>query len=912
MSSLRRLVLLLGLFGMALAASPAAAQQPLHRTDAYTVTDTSVVQGDFRAFATSRTRITSNYQRERTAINFKFSINGRDNEAASGNDLRLRLDPVGGRFLAPVYVFGERPDQGFPQPTTVTRRAGTDSVEVVFRVDMRAMHRAFRQQGRYDPPSGEPIPEEAFEGVYIMGDTPPLTWDRSRLTGDSFRLTDADDDGVYRIALTFPRRDLRPLNEDDRAVWTLSDSLREVVSAYPQYRSDQRLVDALYNLSLEEVRLSLREDGAFMAGKKWTGVWTRDISYSILLSLALVEPEAAKTSLRAKVTPGGRIIQDTGTGGSWPVSTDRMTWALAAWETYLTTGDEDWLEESYDVIRRSAEADLRTAFDSTSGLFHGEASFMDWREQSYPGWMDPKDIYLSQVLSTNVVHHRTYRILAEMAEELGEPTERWTQVAETVQSAVNRHLWMPTEGRYASFRYGRNHPARSPRAEALGSALSIVTGLAEGNRAATLSRNHPVGTFGTPSFWPYIPNVPPYHNAGIWPFVTSYWTWASADARNTEGVEHGLGALYRAAALFLTNKENMVAQTGHFEGTQINSDRQLWSVAGNLASVYRVLFGMRFAPDGLRFEPFVPQSYSGTRTLENVSYRDATLDIEMRGYGSRIVQITLDGEPLAEPVVPADLSGEHDVRIVLSGGLPEGGINRAEDHYSPATPAVSLTETTAPALVWPGDPEVEAYEIFRNGTVHDTTTGSRYALPAAPEALAEYQVRAVGPTGTPSFLSEPIRHVAASAVDTVQVTDSLETRYAGYTGDGYLPLATDRNTAVTFSVIVEEAGTYALDVRYANGSGPINTDNKTAIRSVQVDGRRAGVFVLPQRGDGVWTDYGYSNPLHVGLAAGTHTVTLTYTATDRNMNARGDDAGTNAAHLDHLRITRLDEGTPGR
>ena len=893
----------------ALSGGPGAGAQMLYESNRFHVTDTSVVQGDFRAVAESDTRIASNYQRERTAINFKFSINGRDNERPSGDDIRLRLSPAGGRVLTPVYVFGEREPATLPQPDTTAPRPEEGRIQVVFRVDVKPMLRAFRQKGVYNPPSGDPIREEDFEGLYIFGDTAPLTWDLSRASeGERFRLTDPDGDGVYTIRLPFQTRDLRPLDDAGRAVWTLSED----VSDLPQLDSDQRLIDALYNLSLEETKLSIRDDGAFMAGEKWTGVWTRDVSYSILLSLALVEPEAAKTSLRAKVTPGGRIIQDTGTGGSWPVSTDRMTWALAAWETYLTTGDEDWLEESYDVIRRSAEADLRTAFDSTSGLFHGEASFMDWREQSYPGWMDPKDIYLSQVLSTNVVHHRTYRILAEMAEELGEPTERWTQVAETVQSAVNRHLWMPTEGRYASFRYGRNHPARSPRAEALGSALSIVTGLAEGNRAATLSRNHPVGTFGTPSFWPYIPNVPPYHNAGIWPFVTSYWTWASADARNTEGVEHGLGALYRAAALFLTNKENMVAQTGHFEGTQINSDRQLWSVAGNLASVYRVLFGMRFAPDGLRFEPFVPQAYSGTRTLENVSYRDATLDIEMRGYGSRIVQITLDGEPLAEPVVPADLSGEHDVRIVLSGGLPEGGINRAEDHYSPATPAVSLTETTAPALVWPGDPEVEAYEIFRNGTVHDTTTGSRYALPAAPEALAEYQVRAVGPTGTPSFLSEPIRHVAASAVDTVQVTDSLETRYAGYTGDGYLPLATDRNTAVTFSVIVEEAGTYALDVRYANGSGPINTDNKTAIRSVQVDGRRAGVFVLPQRGDGVWTDYGYSNPLHVGLAAGTHTVTLTYTATDRNMNARGDDAGTNAAHLDHLRITRLDEGTPGR
>ena len=129
-----------------------------------------------------------------------------------------------------------------------------------------------------------------------------------------YRDEDEDGDGVYRIALTFPRRALRTLDAEDRAVWSLTEDL----SAYPTYRSDQRLVDALYNLSLEEMRLDVREDGAFMAGKKWTGVWTRDISYSILLSLAAIEPEGAKRSLLHKVTDDGRIIQDTGTGGSPP------------------------------------------------------------------------------------------------------------------------------------------------------------------------------------------------------------------------------------------------------------------------------------------------------------------------------------------------------------------------------------------------------------------------------------------------------------------------------------------------------------------------------------------------------------------------------------------------------------------
>jgi hypothetical protein len=101
-------------------------------------------------------------------------------------------------------------------------------------------------------------------------------------------------------------------------------------------------------------------------------------------------------------------------------------------------------------------------------------------------------------------------------------------------------------------------------------------------------------------------------------------------------------------------------------------------------------------------------------------------------------------------------------------------------------------------------------------------------------------------------------------------------------------------------VTLDEAGTYALDLRYANGNGPINTDNKAAIRTVRVDGERLGAVVLPQRGTGAWSDWGYSNVHRLSLNEGTHTITLAFTDADENMN--GD---VNAAHLDHLRLTRL-------
>ena len=884
----------------ALSGGPEAGAQMLYESNRFHVTDTSVVQGDFRAVAESDTRIASNYQRERTAINFKFSINGRDNERPSGDDIRLRLSPAGGRVLTPVYVFGEREPATLPQPDTTAPRPEEGRIQVVFRVDVKPMLRAFRQKGVYNPPSGDPIREEDFEGLYIFGDTAPLTWDLSRASeGERFRLTDPDGDGVYTIRLPFQTRDLRPLDDAGRAVWTLSED----VSDLPQLDSDQRLIDALYNLSLEETKLSIRDDGAFMAGEKWTGVWTRDVSYSILLSLALAQPEAAKASLLAKVDDAGRIIQDTGTGGSWPVSSDRMTWALAAWEVYLTTGDRDWLRRAYDVIQRSARADLHAVYDSTTGLGRGESSFMDWREQSYPDWMDPRDIYLSHTLSTNAVHHRTYRILSEMAQELGEPSEAWTQVADSIRAGVNEHLWLEEKGLYSEFRYGRNAMSAVDRTEALGSALAIVTGLAPDDRARRAARNHPVVEFGVPSFWPYIPGIPPYHNAGYWPFVGAYWTWAGAETGNTPGVEHGLGTLYRAAALFLTNKENMVAATGHFEGTQINSDRQLWSVAGTLASVYRILFGMRFERDGLRFQPFIPEGYTGTRTLTGVQYRDATLDVTVRGHGHRIVQITLDGEPLDEPVVPADLSGQHSVRIVMNGGLPDGSVRLVENRYTPATPDVSLA---GDALAWEPVPEADRYRIVRNGVALDTVATTRFDLPDAPAgALAEYQVAALGADGLASFLSEPVRYVADDAVtivDAAATERTLAMQDPGFTGEGYLPLTQSRHTEVTLQVRVDKPGRYAVDVRYANGHGPVNTENKCALRTLRVDGQEAGPVVMPQRGADVWNDWGYSNPVHVRLERGDHLLTLVYTELNENMNR-----DTNAAHLDHVRLTRVED-----
>lgn len=871
--------------------------QKLYETEAYTVFSDRVTQGMFEAAALTPTSMISNYQspaneRHSRTVLFKFSLNGKDNESPPGSDHIMVLLPEQGGVTTPVIRFGERyvdttevPEDSFLEPNTQFR----------IRLDMSPVFEAFEQQGYFETYAGERVYKEDFKGVYVAGNAEPLSWDFENLPSrEGMQLTDPDEDGIYETTLT--------LNQYSPENFTANRwELEEDVSEYPQYRSQQLLIDALYNLSLEEVKLDIRSDSTFMAGKEWNGVWTRDISYSILLSLAAIEPEVSKNSLMRKVA-NQRIIQDTGTGGSWPVSTDRMTWALAAWEVYKVTGDREWLQQSYEIIRNSAEDDLLVAYDQETGLFLGESSFLDWRKQSYPRWMGPVDIYLSQNLGTNAVYYQTYHILVQMAEALGEPAEKYAAIAEGVKRGLNERLWAEDKGYYGQYLYGKHYLSLSPRAEALGESLSVLFDIADEERQQQLVENTPVVPFGIPSFYPQIPGIPPYHNNGIWPFVQSYWNWAAAKAGNEQALLHGLGALYRQAALFLTNKENMVAETGDFKGTEINSDRQLWSVAGNLAMVYRVFYGMHFEPDGLRFRPVVPEAYASNRQLSNFRYRNATLEITMQGWGDVIYSISLDGEPLEEPFLPGDLSGPHQVEIVLgsNGDFNEKPFNLIDNHTAPETPQASWE---GKLLKWEPIEGAVSYELWINGQKLEEIRETTYQ-PNKETSYAEYQVAAVDEEGYSSFLSEPVivtENTQVIRFEAEKFAQGAGLPYAGYEGQGFVALTKEENRELRLPVNVPAAGRYLLDFRYSNGSGPINTDNKAAIRTLFRGGSYVSSVVFPQRGSDEWSNWGWSNPVEVELQAGENSLSLRFEPYNENMNR-----DVNKAMLDQLRLIKLD------
>lgn len=676
--------------------------------------------------------------------------------------------------------------------------------------------------------------------------------------------------------------DMNP-KEVNRREWKLGADIAHL----PEYCSDNVLDNALYNMALEESVLAIEPDSTFRTGIAWGGVWTRDVSYSIILSLAQLHPEVAKKSLRAKVTPNNRIIQDTGTGGAWPCSTDRTIWAVAAWEVYKVTGDRKWLDYIYPIISNTLTDDMVVAYDRENNLMRGETSYMDWREQEYPQWMEPADIYSSEATVNNAVHYMAIKALAEICEAKGLEDEKawWGNYAEAIRSGINDKLWLSDKGYYAIYLYGRRYPIVSKQCDAMGNALCILSGVADEARAKAVSSHVVSEPFGTPCIYPNLKDQYPYHNDATWPFVQGYWMKACAMAGNEEGVVHSIGALYRGAALWLSNEENYEITTGDYQQTKLNSPRQLWSVAAQVAVVPHVYFGICYEADRMTFCPFVPKVLKGDRVLKNFRYRNAVLDMKIHGHGNRIDRFMIDGQP-SEAVVDGNLTGRHTIDITLSGNtLEKVGFTMLDNAYLPVTPELKRKGSN---LTWDATEGSVRYQVLRNGKVVHTTEDRVYTM----ETAGEYAVRGVAQDGTEGYISEP--------TDFYEPIIIQAENYGDPDGD-YLDVTRNKNIAVTIPVDIREEGDYSIDWRYSNGAGPVNTSNKCATRLMKVDRRQMAV-VFPQRGSDEWDNWGFSNKHTVRLTAGRHMIGLYFTDRTENMNL-----DFNCAHVDCLRLTKLTE-----
>ncbi len=687
---------------------------------------------------------------------------------------------------------------------------------------------------------------------------------------------------------------------------------RQIVEStnYPTLESNHIWFDALYALAIEEVSqcsvsqisdgsynngrsISAPEGGYFQTGLFWTYVWTRDTAYSMDLSLASLDRFRALNSLQFKLSTRRdienqdqpQIIQDTGTGGSYPISSDRVAWSFGARALLRQLQGEtrsDFVLLAYEALRNTIEHDRQVIFDRQDGLYRGEQSFLDWREQSYPSWVadDPVQIGMSKALSTNCCHFHALQLTASLAGELGQTTaeQKYQQWAEDLLQAIRTHLYLPEQQLYSTFITTTFAPGPAHRYDLLGNALAILLDIADEQQATEIVSHYPHLPKGASVIWPQQRDTLIYHNEAIWPFVTAYWLRAAKKVENDRAVTLGISSLVRGAALSLSNMENFDAATGRVEidseqkEPQVNSPRQLWSVAGYLSTIHDVIFGLTWTDTGIRISPYITREFrhhllpnSDRLVLKGLFYRGHQLDItvnlppvteKMAGAYS-VGEIRLNGQKVTLEISESILRNRNSIEVDLVEGNQEHSpinvVSNLEDYryrFAPRSPIVESIKAIDNQLeigfnLNQENPDEVTVNVYRNGELvakglsgHLTSWRDRNSQGRRSPSYC-YNLEAVYiRSGNTSQCSYPFCYWGPNS-DRIYVVNADRFSVIG----GNRSFNYDREHfdnwgepghSITVNVKAQFNGRHAIQVVAGNGSGPINTGITCAVKHLQM------------------------------------------------------------------------------
>ena len=769
------------------------------------------------------------------------------------------------------------------------------------------------------------------------GVTPPATPLKSTAT-----TTGANCTRSFQLRTTAALRDANPSNPR-----TVTETTER-----PSVQTKNALFDALYQLALteaDEEKVAAIQDfgfndgkpvacgvtGCFETGRKWNYVWTRDTSYATNLGLAWTDPARAAASLDFKLSPrrdgsAPEIVQDTGTGGSWPVSSDRVVWSLGA-STALLHLDGDarsaFATRALEALENTLAHDADVVLDARDGLYRGEQSFLDWRTQTYPAWVLPdlQHIASSKSLSTNVLHLWALQTAQDLAQRLGRTDVDHHAQIDALRTAIHDTFWLEGDQQYSTFVTTDLDGSAARRFDLLGTSLAILAGVGTDDQARAALSSYPVLPKGPPVIFPEQQNTPIYHNRAVWPFVTAYWMRAAKKVGHDAAYDAAAHSLVRGAALNLSNLENLELVTGTAyvddganSGPVVNSQRQLWSVAAYLGMVNEHLFGLvPRAEGGLTVSPYVTGGihrdlFGGATSvaLNRVPWHGKTVSVRLRlpttvaEGGYVVTSVTLNGQPSSGAIDESQLGAANLVEVELgaptAAPLPLRRIDDVSDYrvlYAPKTPsaAVSLVGGKLQLAVDLQGESSVTYAVYRDGVrVADAVTGGTWVDQDSSASSPShcYTVESSFGTGTVSQRANPTcfwgasnERVVTIGADAFAVVGGAKTTQYGQT---FYEAWGDPEDSITASFTAEHPGEHLVAATYGNGAGPVDTGISCGLKSVKIervsDGAvvGGGTFVMPQRGD--WASWGESTFVRATLEANVgYRVRIFHDAASTNM-----------------------------
>lgn len=649
------------------------------------------------------------------------------------------------------------------------------------------------------------------------------------------------------------------------------------------FHSEFPLLDFLYRLE---------------ASMPSSGRYTPLTPYEIFLNP--LQNDSARALLQRRLH-NGVVVPAEGRRAGWPVVNSNAEWLLAATELAMADGDSRWLSTVRRAARTALDNDLRISYNKSTGLFFGIPPYMTSDMGIFPSWMAPADLFQQSSLGVNMAYLAAVNTLelsmGNREENQSAIHERYLPLsADTLRHALKKELWIPNMGYFSAVSYGVpvwQLPLQST--DNLAQAIAVISGNVRPRMGEAIIRKTPVTSSGVELFYPSLPSPgrkPSGNNSRL--LLQTAWTAACARTGNEAAYSASLGALFAAEGeRLLGHRDRLPAFRSSFSSL-----------------ILRGLLGIRYSSDGIFLTPYVPENLPGEKRIDNLRYRNSTLDIRITGTGRVISTFTIDGKD-ADPFFPAGMEGRHKISITLAGASADPGFVSIEEEVpeSPLSPAVDWISTRS-ATIHTGilpvstadtinrisgqpddnreDDQEECYLVYIDGILREEIFRKDYNLFDSPKAVG-VQFTAFVDSRLSGFSSKPYIYVPPSLRRMIYAsqisrtgTKILEDKKLA---EKFVESSRFKNRHLRFEFDAPVKGRYLVDVHYASGLGIVNRQRKTALRQLRVDNRPEGIFIFPQqaavaepgKNEKSWQQMtAWSNTLAVELEKGVNHLELRY------------------------------------
>jgi hypothetical protein len=423
--------------------------------------------------------------------------------------------------------------------------------------------------------------------------------------------------------------------------------------------SNNVALEEAYQLAVNTVKINTRR-GVISAGAQYGSEWTRDIAINVWNGATLLSPKVAEKSLWSathhKTTIGHQY---------W----DKIIWIEGAWQHYLLTGDQAFLQQAYQCGLKTMTQLEDSVYDAKYKLFTGPSVFNDgiagYEAPVYDAKnnssfvLDHKHAAAIKCLSTNAIYYLSYLNLNKMHVALyGREMPSLLAKASTLKAAIRQHFYDASRHKlyYLIDHIGKIHKFQ----EALGISFAILSGIVNGEEALAITQNTYKSSLGIPSIYPnfkrFSDKKPGRHNNLIWPMVNGFYADAAMKAGNTSDFDREFEGLMHLA---------LDADKGNYDFYEIyRSDNgktfggwqckhtwesllhQTWSATAFMRMIYYNILGMKIDEKGLTFAPYLPASISYLK-IEGLQYRGKWLTVELKGKGSTVKSLTTEQKSYA-------------------------------------------------------------------------------------------------------------------------------------------------------------------------------------------------------------------------------------------------------------------------